>query len=139
MLIMATTIGISATATSTVGAEVSAERPHLQPLPAEPFDTAPMLTARVDHKASMLGAAVSLLGAGAACRVDSERALGRDLVEVRSGGRVIACHQSRGCARRPDCWWVTTSWRCFTACLERFRTQAALAQAHGAGAFTPDP
>ena len=34
---------------------------------------------QVDHKASMLGAAVSLLGAGAACRVDSERALGRDL------------------------------------------------------------
>ena len=51
MLIMATMIGISATATSTVGAEVSAERPHLQPLPAEPFDTARMLTARVDHKA----------------------------------------------------------------------------------------
>jgi hypothetical protein len=78
-LIMPTTIGISATATSTVGADFAAERPHLQPLPAEPFDTARMLTARVDHQASMLGAAVSLLGAGAAGRVDSERALGRDL------------------------------------------------------------
>ena len=50
MLIMPTTIGISATATSTVGADFAAERPHLLPLPTEPFDTARMLTARVDTR-----------------------------------------------------------------------------------------
>jgi hypothetical protein len=36
---------------TTVAADFAAERPHLQPLPAEPFETAPMLPARVDHKA----------------------------------------------------------------------------------------
>lgn len=36
---------------TTVGADFTAERPHLLPLPTEPFDTARVQTARVDHKA----------------------------------------------------------------------------------------
>jgi hypothetical protein len=36
---------------TTVGADFTAERPHLLPLPTERFDTAQVQTAPVDHKA----------------------------------------------------------------------------------------
>jgi hypothetical protein len=78
---------------TTVGADFAAERPHLQPLPAEPFDTARMLTARVDHKARICVRqchySVPARLAGWTVNVR----LGATFVEVRSGGRVVACHE----------------------------------------------
>ena len=48
----------------TVGAAFAAELPALAPLPGEPFDPARLLSARVDNRARVIGAAVLLLGAG---------------------------------------------------------------------------
>jgi transposase len=80
--------------TSTVGEDFAAERPHLLPLPDEPFDAARLLPAhRVDHKARICVRqhhySVPARFAGRTVGVR----LGATFLEVRAGGAVIARHE----------------------------------------------
>jgi hypothetical protein len=80
--------------TSTVGADFAAEQPHLLALPAEPFDAAKLLPShRVDHKARICVRQhhYSVPARFAGWRVNVR--LGATLLEVRSGGQVIARHE----------------------------------------------
>jgi transposase len=80
--------------THTVGEDFAAEQPQLLPLPAEPFDAARLLPShRVDHKARICVRQhhYSVPARFAGRRVNVR--LGASVVEVRSGGAVIARHE----------------------------------------------
>lgn len=121
---------------TTVGAEVAAERPHLQPLPAEPFDTARMLTARVDHKARICVRqchySVPARLAGWTVNVR----LGATFVEVRSSGRVVASHE-RAVTRGAQSLVLDHYLEVLVRKPGALPNATALAQAREQGAFTP--
>jgi transposase len=77
----------------TVGQAFEVERPHLRPLPSEPFDAALPLRARVDRKARICvrqrwySVPAQLAGR------EVEVRLGARAVEVRREGRVVARHE----------------------------------------------
>lgn len=77
----------------TVGQAFEAERPHLRPLPAEPFDAALPLRARVDRKARVCvrqrwySVPARLVGRRLPVRLGARR------VEVLHEGRVVASHE----------------------------------------------
>jgi hypothetical protein len=77
----------------TVGQAFELERPHLRPLPAEPFDAALPLKARVDRKARICvrqrwySVPARLVGRRLAVR------LGARIIEVLHEGRVVARHE----------------------------------------------
>lgn len=77
---------------STVGAMATAERPHLRPLPAEPFDATLSLRPKVDRKAriAVRGSHYSVPARLAGRRVDV--ALGGRSLVVCDAGRVVALH-----------------------------------------------
>jgi transposase len=78
---------------TTVGADFASEQPHLLSLPADRFDTARSLTARVDQKARICVRqchySVPARLAGWTVNVR----LGATFLEVRAGGRVVARHE----------------------------------------------
>jgi transposase len=121
---------------TTVGADFTAERPHLLPLPTEPFDTARVQTARVDHKARICVRqcyySVPARLAGWTVNVR----LGATVVEVRSGGRVVARHQ-RAVSRGTQSLVLDHYLEVLVRKPGALPNATALAQAREQGAFTP--
>jgi transposase len=123
--------------TRTVGEDFAAERPHLLPLPAEPFDAARFLPAhRVDHKARIC---VRQHHYSVPARFVSRRVnvrLGATFVEVRAGGAVIARHE-----RVVTKGGETLALDHYLEVVHRkpgaLPGATALAQARESGAFTP--
>lgn len=92
-----TTTATSADRRTTVGADFASEQPHLLSLPADRFDTARSLTARVDQKARISGCGSATTGVPARLAGWTlDRAPGREVLEVRAGGRVVARHERPG-------------------------------------------
>ncbi len=77
----------------TVGAMAAAEQGHLQPLPAEPFDTSVQLSAKVDRKARICvrGSHYSVPVRLAGRRVDVR--LAATELRVFAGGQPVAAHE----------------------------------------------
>lgn len=77
----------------TVGEAFAAEADHLQPLPAEPFDAARLLSVRVDTKARIC---VRQCWYSVPARLAGRRLsvrLGASQLAVLEGGTVVACHE----------------------------------------------
>jgi transposase len=121
---------------TTVGADFTAERPYLLPLPAEPFDVARMLTARVDHKARICVRqcyySVPARLAGWTVNVR----LGATMVEIRSGGQVVARHE-RAVTRGAQSLVLDHYLEVLVRKPGALPNATALAQAREHGAFTP--
>ena len=95
----------------TIGAAFAIEAPTLMPLPAEPFDAARLLEARVDNRArvSVRQCFYSVPARYAGRRLPVR--LGRRTVEIYDGPRLVALMNARSDATS-RCWsWTTTS-RC---------------------------
>jgi transposase len=120
---------------TTVGTDFAAERPHLLPLPAEPLDTARVLTARVDRKARVCVRqchySVPARLAGWTVNVR----LGASTVEVRSGGRVVARHE-RAVTRGTQSLVLDHYLEVLVRKPGALPNATALAQAREQGAFT---
>jgi transposase len=121
---------------TTVGADFTAERPHLLRLPAEPFDASRMLTARVDSKARICVRqcyySVPARLAGWTVNVR----LGATVVEIRSGGQVVARHE-RAVTRGTQSLVLDHYLEVLVRKPGAFPNATALAQAREQGAFTP--
>jgi transposase len=138
----------------TVGEAFMVEQARLHPLPAEPFDPARLLSAKVDAKArvcvlqSWYSVPVRLAGRRVAVR------LGAHQLEVLDGGQVVAVHQRslhkhtqellldhylEVLARKPGALGGSTALKqareqgMFTATHDRFWTAARHARGDGAG------
>ena len=119
----------------TVGQGFEAERPHLRPLPGEPFDAALPLRARVDHKSRVCvrqrwySVPASLVGRRLAVRLGARR------LEVVHEGRVVARHE-----RSPRKGSQTLLLDHYLEVLARkpgaLPSSLTLAQARESGAFT---
>ena len=119
----------------TVGQAFEAERPHLQPLPDEPFDAVAAFRAKVDRKARVCvrqrwySVPASLAGRHVMVRP------GARTVEVLSDGRVVARHE-----RSPRKGSQTLLLDHYLEVLARkpgaMPSSLTLAQARGSGAFT---
>lgn len=120
----------------TVGEHFALEREHLAPLPAEPFDVATPLGARVDHKArvcvrqSFYSVPARLAGRRLEVR------LGADTVEIRADGKVVACHP-RSHHRGTETLVLDHYLEVLHYKPGALPGATALAQARAAGAFTP--
>jgi hypothetical protein len=123
--------------TSTVGEDFAAERPHLLPLPATPFDAARILPAhRVDHKARICvrqhhySVPARLAGRTVGVR------LGASFLEVRAGGQTIARHE-RSVTKGGESLMLDHYLEVLVRKPGALPGATALAQACQAGAFTP--
>jgi transposase len=123
--------------THTVGEDFAAEQPHLGPLPAEPFDAARLLPShRVDHKARVC---VRQHHYSVPARFVSRRVnvrLGASVVEVRSGGQVIARHE-RAVTKGGETLVLDHYLEVLVRKPGALPNATALVQARACGAFTP--
>lgn len=120
----------------TVGEHFALEREHLSPLPAEPFDVATPLGARVDHKARIC---VRQAFYSVPARLSHRRVevrLGADTVEVRADGKVVASHE-RSHHRGTETLVLDHYLEVLHYKPGALPGATALAQARAAGAFTP--
>jgi hypothetical protein len=121
---------------TTVGVDFASEQSHLLSLPAEVFDTARSLTARVDQKARICVRqcyySVPARLAGWTVNVR----LGATTVEVRGGGRVVARHE-RAVARGAQSLVLDHYLEVLVRKPGALPNATALAQAREQGAFTP--
>jgi hypothetical protein len=123
--------------TRTVGEDFQAERAHLLPLPAEPFDAARMLPShRVDYKARVCVRQhhYSVPARFAGRRVNVR--LGASAVEVRAGGAVIAQHE-RAVTKGGETLVLDHYLEVLVRKPGALPGATALAQAREQGAFTP--
>ena len=121
----------------TVGEDFAAEQPHLLALPAEPFDAARILPShRVDHKARICVRQhhYSVPARFAGRRVNVR--LGASVVEVRSGGAVIARHD-RAVTKGGETLVLDHYLEVLVRKPGALPNATALAQAREQGAFTP--
>jgi hypothetical protein len=122
--------------TVTVGAAFTAEAPALAPLPAEEFDPARLLTARVDTRSrvcvrqSYYSVPVRLAGRRVTVRLSATA------VEAFDGGRRVAAHQ-RAFGRYVEVLDLDHYLEVLKVKPGALPGATALAQAKAAGAFTP--
>ena len=119
----------------TVGAMAAAERPHLRPLPAEPFDATVSLRPKVDRKARIWvrGSHYSVPARLAGRRVDV--ALGARSLTVRADGRNVAIHQ-RSLRKGAQLLLLDHYLELLSRRPGAFAGSTPLAQARASGAFT---
>jgi hypothetical protein len=121
---------------STVAAAFAAELPALLPLPAEPFDPARLLEARVDHRARV---AVRQCYYSVPARYAGRRLpvrLTATTVEVLDGAKVIARHE-RAAGRYVEVLALDHYLEVLRVKPGALPGATALVQAKKAGAFTP--
>lgn len=121
---------------STVAAAFAAELPALLPLPAEPFDPARLLEARVDHRARV---AVRQCYYSVPARYAGRRLpvrLTATTVEVLDGAKVIARHE-RAAGRYVEVLALDHYLEVLKVKPGALPGATALVQAKSAGAFTP--
>jgi hypothetical protein len=120
----------------TVGEAFTLERARLHPLPAEPFDPARLLSAKVDAKArvcvlqSWYSVPVRLAGRRVVVR------LGAQELEVLDGGRVVAVHQ-RSLHKHTQDLLLDHYLEVLARKPGALGGSTALAQARAQGVFTP--
>ena len=119
----------------TVGAAFAAEAPALGGLPAEPFDAARLLSARVDAKARICvrQSFYSVPARYASRRLDVR--LTASMVQVLDGARAIASHQ-RALGRYAEVLCLDHYLEVLKIKPGALRGATALAQAKASGAFT---
>jgi len=123
--------------THTVGEDFAAERPHLLPLPAEPFDAARFLPAhRVDHKARICVRQHHYSVPARFCGRRVNVRLGATFVEVRAGGQVVARHE-RSVTKGGESLVLDHYLEVLVRKPGALPGATALAQAREQGAFTP--
>jgi transposase len=123
--------------TSTVGEDFALERPHLLPLPAEPFDAARILPShRVDHKARICVRQHHYSVPARFCGRRVNVRLGATFLEVRAGGQVIARHE-RSVSKGGESLVLDHYLEVLHRKPGALPNATALAQARAAGAFTP--
>jgi transposase len=120
----------------TVGAMAAVERPHLRPLPDEPFDATVHLAPKVDRKARICvrGSHYSVPVRLASRRVDVR--LGATTIRVLDGGRLVAVHE-RSLAKGEQVLVLDHYLELLSRKPGAFAGSVPLAQARAAGAFTP--
>ena len=120
---------------ATVGAMAAAERPHLRPLPAEPFDPTVPLRPKVDRKARIWvrGSHYSVPARLAGRHLDV--ALGARLITVCQAGRVVARHE-RSTHKGAQVLVLDHYLELLTRKPGALPGSIALAQARASGAFT---
>ena len=119
----------------TIAAAFAAEQPAMGPLPAEPFDPARLLQARVDARARVCVRqnyySVPARYAGAACGA----AVGHATVEVLDGPQVVARHE-RAAGKYAEVLVLDHYLEVLQRKPGALPGATALAQARAAGAFT---
>jgi transposase len=119
----------------TVGAAFTAERPALRPLPAEPFDPARLLQARVDNRARVaVRQCYYSVPAHYAARRLTVR-LSATTVEILDAGKIVARHQ-RAAGRYVEVLTLDHYLEVLKIKPGALPGATALAQAKAAGAFT---
>jgi transposase len=120
----------------TIAAAFTAERQHLMALPAEPFDAARLLTARVDNRArvSVRQCYYSVPARYAGRRLPVR--LSATTVEVLDGGRVVAQHE-RAVSKHTEVLTLDHYLEVLKIKPGALPGATALAQAKASGAFTP--
>jgi transposase len=119
----------------TIGAAFAAERPHLGPLPSEPFDAARLLEARVDTRARVsvrqcyYSVPVRYAGRRLPVRLSATR------VEVLDGPRVVARHE-RAAGKYVEVLTLDHYLEVLKIKPGALPGATALAQARACGAFT---
>jgi hypothetical protein len=120
---------------ATVGAMAAAERAHLRPLPAEPFDPTVALHPRVDRKArvAVRGSRYSVPVRFSGRRIDVR--LGARSIEVTAAGRVVARHE-RSLHKGAETLVLDHYLELLVRKPGAFGGSVALEQARSSGAFT---
>lgn len=120
----------------TIGTAFAAELPSLQPLPAEPFDAARLLEARVDGRARVC---VRQCYYSAPARFAGRRLtvrLSATLVEILDGAGIVACHE-RAAGKYVEVLSLDHYLEVLKTKPGALPGATALAQAKASGAFTP--
>ncbi len=120
----------------TIGTAFAAELPSLRPLPAEPFDAARLLEARVDGRARVC---VRQCYYSAPARFAGRRLtvrLSATLVEILDGARIVACHE-RAVGKYVEVLSLDHYLEVLKTKPGALPGATALAQAKASGAFTP--
>jgi transposase len=119
----------------TIAAAFAEELPHLMGLPAEPFDPARLLSARVDNRArvSVRQCYYSVPARYAGRRLPVR--LSARMVEVLDGGQVVACHD-RAITKYTEVLTLDHYLEVLTIKPGALPAATALAQAKACGAFT---
>ncbi len=120
---------------ATVGAMALAERPHLRPLPGEPFDPSVALNPKVDRKAriAVRGSHYSVPARLAGRRV--QVALGARTIRVSAAGHLVARHE-RSAHKGAQVLLLDHYLELLTRKPGALPGSIALAQARASGAFT---